>query len=173
MRILLPLMAVLPLVHSAPQLRFDIPEGWQSKPPASSMRVAEFVLPRAAADKADAALTVYFFGTGSGGGVQANLDRWMGQMTQPDGRASKDVAKTESRKSRAGLPVTIVDITGTYVAEVTPGSTDRFNEPGYRLIAAVVETPGGTYYVKLTGPAATVARWQSSVIQFLDSLRVN
>ena len=137
------------------------------------MRVAEFVLPRASGDKADGALTVYFFGKGSGGSVQANLDRWIGQMTQPDGRASRDVARTESRPSRAGLLLTIVDVTGTYVAEVTPGSTERFNEPGHRLIAAVVETPGGAYYVKLTGPAATIARWQSSVAAFLDSLRMN
>jgi hypothetical protein len=158
---------------AAPQLRFDVPEGWQSKPPASSMRVAEFVLPRTATDKADAALTVYFFGKGSGGGVQANLDRWIAQMAQPDGRASSDVARTEARKSRAGLPLTVVDVAGTYVAEVTPGSSERFNEPGYRLIAAVVETPGGAYYVKLTGPAATVARWQPSVTAFLDSLRMN
>ena len=125
-----------------------------------------------AARVADAALTVYFFGKGSGGGVQANLDRWIGQMTQPDGRASGDVARTESRQSRAGLPLTIIDLSGTYVAEVTPGSAERFNEPGYRLIAAHVETPGGMYYVKLTGPAATVARWHSSVRAFLDSFRM-
>ena len=172
MRMLIPAIAVASFLQAAPQLRFDVPEGWQSKPPASSMRVAEFVLPRAAGDKADAALTVYFFGRGSGGGVQANLDRWIGQMTQPDGRASADVAKTEARKSRAGLPLTIVDISGTYVAEVTPGSAETFNEPGYRLIAAVVETPGGAYYVKLTGPAPTVARWHSTVGLFLDSLRM-
>ena len=172
MRILLIALAFVSVLQTAPQLRFDIPNGWQSKPPASSMRVAEFILPRAGSDKADAALTVYFFGQGSGGGVQANLDRWIGQMTQPDGRASRDVAKTDARKSRAGLPLTIVDIAGTYVAEVTPGSPEKFNEPGYRLIAAVVETSGGTYYVKLTGPSATVARWHESVNAFLDSLRV-
>ena len=158
---------------STPQLKFDVPDGWQTKPPASSMRVAEFVLPRAVSDTADAALTVYFFGKGSGGSVQANLDRWIGQMTQPDGRASRDVARTESRTSRGGLSLTIVDITGTYIAEVTPGSSERFNEPASRLIAAVVETPAGAYYVKLTGPALTVARWESSVSAFLDSLRMN
>lgn len=173
MRILLTAIAFVSILQTAPQLRFDTPSGWQSKPPASSMRVAEFILPRAASDKADAALTVYFFGRGSGGGVQANLDRWIGQMTQPDGRASSEVAKTETRKSKAGLPLTIVDITGTYVAEVTPGSTEKFNEPGYRLIAAVVETPGGAFYVKLTGPAATVAQWHGSVVAFFDSLRAN
>lgn len=137
------------------------------------MRVAEFVLPRADGDKADATLTVYFFGRNAGGSVQANLDRWIGQVTQPDGRASSETARTESKKSRAGLKLTVVDVSGTYVAEVTPGSTERFNEPGFRLIAAVVETPGGAYYVKAIGPAATVGRWQSTVSAFLDSLRMN
>jgi hypothetical protein len=173
MRTAVLILTLMSSLQTTQALKFDVPDGWQSKPPASSMRVAEFVLPRAGADTADAALTLYFFGRGSGGGVQANLDRWIGQMTQPDGRASADVARTESRKSRAGLPMTIVDVSGTYVAEVTPGSTDRFNEAGYRLIAAVVETPGGAYYVKLTGPAATVAKWQASVTAFLDSLRMN
>lgn len=166
------LLSWLQAAPAAPQLTFDVPVGWQSKAPSSSMRVAEFVLPRAAADKADAALTVYFFGRNAGGTVQANLDRWIGQMAQPDGRASSEVARTESRASRAGLPLTIVDVTGTYVAEVTPGSQERFNEPGQRMIAAVVETPGGAYYVKLTGPASTVSRWQTSVTAFLDSLRM-
>lgn len=157
---------------NAAQLKFDVPDGWQSKAPSSSMRVAEFVLPRAGGDAADASLVVYFFGAGSGGGVQANLDRWIGQMTQPDGRATRDVARTDARVSRGGIPLTVVDVTGTYVAEVAPGATERFNEPGYRLIAAVVDTPGGAHYVKLTGPAATVAKWEASVAAFLASLRV-
>ena len=72
----------------------------------------------------------------------------------------------------SGGSVQANDVTGTYVAEVTPGSSQRFHEPGYRLIAAVVETPGGAHYVKLTGPADTVARWESSVAAFLDSLRM-
>ena len=157
----------------AQRLAYDAPAGWRSQTPSSSMRVAEFVLPRADGDKADATLTLYFFGRNSGGSVQANLDRWIGQMTQPDGRASREVARTETKKSRAGLPLTVVDVAGTYVAEVTPGSTERFNEPNFRLIAAVVETPGGAYYVKAIGPSATLGRWQPALTAFLDSLRMN
>lgn len=158
----------------APQARltFDVPDGWQSKAPSSSMRVAEFVLPKADGDAADASLVLYFFGSGSGGSVQANVDRWIGQMTQPDGRSTKEVARTDARVSRGGLPLTVVDVGGTYVAEVTPGSTDRFNAPGYRLIAAIVETSGGAHYVKLVGPASTVAKWEAGVTAFLASLRV-
>jgi hypothetical protein len=152
-------------------LKFDAPPGWVSKAPASSMRVAEFTLPRAQNDAEDAELTVYFFG-GQGGTVQANLDRWIGQMAQPAGRPFKDAAKTTTLQTRTGLKVSLVDVAGTYVAEVKPGSTERFNKPGFRLRAAVVETTRGPYFVKLTGPAATVARWDKSFLEFVSSLRL-
>jgi hypothetical protein len=103
--------------------------------------------------------------------VQANLERWVSQMTQPDGRASKDVAKT-STLSVGQLALTIVDVPGTYVAETRPGSSERFNKPGFRLRAAVVEGRGGPYFVKLTGPAKTVAKWDASFMAFLKSLRI-
>jgi len=151
-------------------LKFDAPADWISKAPSSSMRVAEWSLPKTAGDAEDAILTLYFFGASQGGNVQANLDRWIGQMAQPDGRQSKDVAKTSSLTSH-GLKVTLVDVPGTYVAEVTPGSTEHFNKPGFRQCAAVVETPGGPYFVKLTGPEKTVAKWQDSYTAFLKSLR--
>jgi hypothetical protein len=166
------LAATLAFTLAAPfaTLKFDAPPDWVSKAPSSSMRVAEWSLPKAAGDAEDAILTLYFFGASQGGNVQANLDRWIGQMAQPDGRQSKDVAKTSSLTSH-GLKVTFVDVTGTYVAEVTPGSTEHFNKPGFRQCAAVVETPGGPYFVKLTGPEKTVAKWQDSYTAFLKSLR--
>jgi len=166
------LAATLAFTLAAPlaTLKFDAPPDWVSKAPSSSMRVAEWSLPKAAGDAEDAILTLYFFGASQGGNVQANLDRWIGQMAQPDGRQSKDVAKTSSLTSH-GLKVTFVDVTGTYVAEVTPGSTEHFNKPGFRQCAAVVETPGGPYFVKLTGPEKTVAKWQDSYTTFLKSLR--
>jgi hypothetical protein len=150
-------------------LKFDAPADWVAKPASSSMRVAEFMLPRAAGDREDASLVVYFFG-GQGGSVQANLDRWIGQITQPDGRASTDVAKT-STLSAHGLKVTLVDVPGTYVAETSPGAADHFDKPGFRLEAAVVETSGGPYFIKLLGPATTVGRWDASFQAFLKSVR--
>lgn len=168
--ILTTLALAMATVASAAGLKFDAPQGWISKPPASSMRVAEFTLPKAAGDAEDAALGIFFFG-GQGGSVEANLDRWINQMAQPDGRSSKSLAKTSALQSASGLKITLVDVPGTYVAEVSPGSTERFNKPGYRLRAAVIETPAGPYFVKLTGPSATVARWDSTFAAFLRSMR--
>ena len=165
------LAAALPLML-VQTIKYDAPAGWASRPAASSMRVAEFTLPRVAGDAEDGQLTLYYFG-GQGGSVQANLDRWIGQMTQPDGRASKDVATTTTMKTTSGLAVTLVDVGGTYVAEVTPGSKERFNKPGFRLRAAVVETKSGPYFVKLTGPAKTIAKWSESYLAFVRSLRID
>jgi hypothetical protein len=142
---------------------------WQSKAVTSVMRVGEFVLPRAQGDTEDASLVIYFFG-GTGGTVQANIDRWLGQITQPDGRRTKDVATTSGRLIN-GLSVTLFDASGTYVAEVTPGATERFNKPGFRLRAGVIQTPGGPYFLKLVGPMKTVTRWEKEFETFLQSIQ--
>lgn len=162
-------LGLLVAAAAAPALKFDAPSGWVSKPPASSARVAEFTLPKANGDAEDAAVAVFFF-PGQGGTVQANLDRWIGQFAQPDGSLSKDVAKTSKLESH-GLAITLIDLSGTYVAELSPGSAEHYNKPGFRMRAAVVQTPDGPYFVKLTGPAKTVTRWDASYMTFLKSLR--
>src|SRR5262245_25396904 len=137
------LVSLLPLVAQTtpPQgsLKFTAPTGWIEEKTTSSMRVAQYKLPKAAADTDDGSLVLYYFGQGQGGGVSANLERWIGQMQQPDGSASKDKAREETLTVN-GLKVTTIDLAGTYTAETAPGSGTFFNKPGYRLRAAVVET---------------------------------
>ena len=163
MRTLLPLLLLA-------QLNFTAPSAWQTRPAASTMRVAEFVVPKAAGDTEDAELIVYFFGASSGGSADANVDRWIGQMKQPDGSESKDKARREAQTIN-GLKVTTVDLTGTYVAEVRPGADEHYNKPNFRLRAAVVETPRGPYYIKMTGPAKTMAAADADFKKFLATLR--
>src|SRR6187401_3206005 len=136
-------------------LTFSAPKEWKPVTTSSSMRVAQYALPHAAGDTQDAELVVYYFG-GSGGTVEANIERWLGQMQQPDGKPSSAVAQRQKRTVN-GLAVTLVDVAGTYIAEMTPGAKERHNSPNFRLRAAVIETPNGPYFVKLTGPAKTVA----------------
>jgi hypothetical protein len=148
------------------RLDFKASEGWQPRPSASSMRVAEFVLPRAPGDTDDGELIVYYFG-GSGGSVDANIQRWIGQMKRPAGQGEpKRLGRVVN-----GLKVTEVDVSGTYTAEMRPGSAERHNKANYRMRAAVVETPRGPYFVKLVGPEKTVARWGKAFAAFLESLR--
>ena len=150
-------------------LTFTAPAAWHTRPAASTMRVAEFVVPKAAGDPEDAEVVVYFFGV-TVGSVNSNVDRWIGQMQQPDGSASKDKARREAQTIN-GLKVTMVDLAGTYVAEVRPGATERYNKPNFRLRAAVIETPRGAYYIKMTGPAKTMAAADADFKKFLATLR--
>lgn len=160
----------LPLLSLAQvSLKYDPPKGWISKPPASAMRVAEFVLPKAMGDPEDASLAIFFFG-GQGGSVEANLERWTNQMVQPDGRPSRQVAKTQSFSSN-GMKVTVLDVSGTYTAEMRPGASERYNKSNFRMKAAVLETSAGPYFFKLTGPQKTVARWDDSFTTFIKSAR--
>ena len=155
---------------SAGSLGFTPPASWKPRPAASAMRVAEFVVPKAPGDQEDAEIIVYYFG-GTGGSIAANVDRWIGQMQQPDGTPSKDKARREAQTVN-GLKVSLVDVSGTYVAEVRPGAADRHNKPNFRLRAAVVETPRGPYFIKMTGPAKTVAAADADFKKFVGSLRV-
>jgi hypothetical protein len=150
-------------------LAYTAPADWRARPAASSMRIAEFIIPRAPGDAEDAELIIYYFGTGAGT-IDANIDRWIGQIQQPDGSATAAKAKRTTQTVN-GLAVTMVDASGTYVAEMRPGSTDRYNKPGFRLRAAVVETARGPYYVKMTGPAKTIGAADAAFTAFLGSLR--
>ena len=151
----------------AGELRYKAPEGWVIEHPTSSMRVAQYKLPKAADDSEDASLVLYYFGSVQGGSVQDNIDRWVGQIEQPDGSSSSDKVKIELTVN--GLRVTMIDLAGTYTAEMSPGSGTHYNKPNYRLRAAVVETSNGNYFVKLVGPQKTVGRWDKAFIDYLKS----
>jgi hypothetical protein len=150
------------------ELKYKTAEGWLTEKPSSSMRVAQYKLPKAAGDSDDAGLVLYFFGSGQGGSVADNIDRWVNQMQQTDGKPSKEKAKIETLTVN-GLKVTTVDVSGTYTAQMTPGSDTRHNDSNQRLLAAVVETPKGNYFAKLIGPEKTVSQWNQSFVDFVKS----
>jgi hypothetical protein len=149
-------------------LRFKAPDGWVTEQPSSNKRAAQYKLPKADGDSEDASLVLYYFGASQGGPPQANIDRWITQIQQPDGSPSKDKAKTETMTVN-GLTVTTVDVSGTYTAEMTPGSGTTHNNANYRLRAAVIQTTKGNYFLKLVGPAKTVGRWEQSYTDYLKS----
>lgn len=173
------LLAVLPAgpAGAQPALRFDTPAGWIAVEPLEPERVAEFVVPRAAEDAEDAECVVYHFGGDSdeddwsgASAIEAQLERWTNEMLQPDGRSSADVG-TISRFEVDGRQVTMLDVPGIFAAEVLPGSGMRYYKREFRLKAAVVESPDGPFFFKLTGPDQTVTHWESAFTALVDSVR--
>lgn len=152
---------------STGELQFKTPGGWSSETPSSSMRVGQYQLPAADGDAEPASLVVYYFGAGQGGSVQANLDRWTGQIQQPNGGSSKDKAKTESLTVN-GMNVTLLDVSGTYAGGDMGGGAGQ-SKPNFRMRAGVIETPKGGYFIKLVGPERTVGKWDDSFMEFIKS----
>lgn len=151
----------------APGLGYDVPDGWETAPTSSRMRLAQWTLPGDGDEAAE--VVIFFFGPGQGGGVEANLARWFSQFEQPDGSSTKDQASVTKREVN-GLRLTIADMRGTYIASVRPGATERHHRPEHRMIAAVIDGDGGPWYLRVLGPEATVAKWETSVEAFLSSL---
>src|SRR4051812_2300615 len=150
------------LPSQAGTLTFTKPSAWTDRPAASSMRVAEFIVPRASGDTEDGEVIVYYF-AGGGGSVDANLQRWTSQF-----QSTKEPVRTTATVN--GLKLTSLDITGTYVAEMRPGAAEHHNKPGFRMRATVVETPKGPYFIKLTGPLKTIDSAAAAFDQFLHTL---
>ncbi len=135
---------------------------------ASGMRAAQFQLPPVGADKAPAEVTAFYFGPKSGGGVDANIARWIGQMTEPDGSSSADKAKRENLEVD-GMPLHIVSVDGTYNAGSM--SSDAGPHEGYRMVGAIVEGPEGSVFFKLVGPKQTASEMEAGLRALVKSFK--
>lgn len=147
-------------------LSFQVPSTWPSVP-AKGMRAAEYRLP---GEGGEGELILFHFGAGQGGDAKSNLDRWIGQMTQPDGSTSASHAAFDDREVN-GLKITTVVLNGTYTASMVPGSSEKLVKPGSRLWGAVVEGPGGPWFWKAVGPEKTMLARASELSAFLASCR--
>jgi hypothetical protein len=154
-------------------LSLEAPEGFVRVRPSSGMVETEFGIPsdgkgEDGAELPPGRMTVM----GAGGSIQANIDRWCGQFTQPDGGDTKDKTVTKTFKV-AGANVTMVDIQGTYLDQ--PGGPfaggKTIQRPGYRMLAGIVETPdAGNYFLKFYGPAVTVEKHAEGFAKMLQSM---
>jgi hypothetical protein len=151
---------------SAREIVWTDPPGWQKVPSSSAMRKATYKVPAAPKDPEDGELAVFYF-RGEGGGTDANIQRWINQFS--DAKPS-DTKRTE--RTMNGMKQTIVEVEGTYASGMPggpPGSaTPKSN---YRLIGAVVETPAGPYFFKMTGPKKTVDAARGPFYTLLDSIK--
>src|SRR4029079_14684111 len=98
------------LAKSAAGVRWTAPAGWTSQA-QSPMRAATYSIVPVSGDKAGAECAVYFFGSGQGGSVDANVTRWKSQFTGP--RGAPAAANVATRTVR-GLAMTTIDVSGDY-----------------------------------------------------------
>jgi hypothetical protein len=133
-----------------PGIAWQVPAGWvaQGERP---MRVATYSVPKAAGDPEDGECAVFYFGPNQGGGIDDNIDRWIGQFDKPD-------TPVRSKTTVNGMEVSRVAVDGTYLAPGGMNMAPTAEKKNYRLLGGIVAGPGGYVFYKFTGPRKTVAR---------------
>lgn len=154
---------------AATGLVFEVPSKWPATSITSSMRKAQYKLPAAKSGVEDGELVLFYFGTGQGGDVAANIDRWINQMTPEGGAASSSAGPAEPFMV-GDLKVTTVDAVGTYASGM-PGSGQMQAKPGWRLLGAVVEGKGGPWFFKAVGPKETMAAAEKDFHAMLKTVK--
>jgi hypothetical protein len=139
------------LAESAAGLRWTAPAGWKSEA-ARPMRAATYSVPPAPGDQTGGEVVINYFGPGQGGTVNANIERWKNQVLGPDGKPAAAIVTQRD----ANIGMTTIDVSGSYSGMGGPMMASPKVVPGYRLLGAIVEGPGGNVFVKFTGPAKTV-----------------
>ncbi|HKU38866.1 MAG TPA: hypothetical protein VJR89_11985 [Polyangiales bacterium] len=154
--------------HDAPKaggLTWSVTPPFERRTPKSTMRVAEYGLE----GDASAELSVFYFGADQGGSVEANMTRWVGQFTQPDG------SQTQSKRSERtvnGVNVAVVEAVGTYSGGMAmPGAPAKGEVPDAMLLGAIAKGPQGAVFFKLTGPRAVVEHARSAFDRLLESIQ--
>jgi len=135
---------------SGPGLTWTAPAEWQNKG-ATGVRKATFVV----GEGAELAVTAF---PGDVGGELANVNRWRGQL-QVAPISEAELASAVTRLDVGGLQVGVVDILG------------GTKEKPARMLGAMVPSGGATWFFKLIGPDAVVAKARPAFMAFLQTLK--
>ncbi len=151
--------ASAPAASGQPQLAWDAPEGW-TEAPSSSMRDINFTF--GAEGKGECYVSRL---ANTGGGVVENVNRWRAQIGQP--ALSEAEVGNLPKISVFDLPATYVTADGSF-AGMGGGSVIE----DARLLGAILTTPQGALFVKMTGPREEVIANEEKFAAFCASLRL-
>jgi hypothetical protein len=141
-------------------IRFTIPSGWDEVPlSAMQQSVLDLRLSRAS-EKGEVTLTL----SSAGGGLDANIERWIGQFELPEGESPK-----QEKIPFDGKEATWVDLRGTFNAPPMAGGSGP--KENWRMLGVAIPKSPQDYYLKLTGPQDAVAEAEASLKELVASGR--
>ena len=146
-----------------PGLKWTVPARWtlQDQRP---MRLATYSVPAVKGDAEGGECAVFYFGPNQGGGVEDNIDRWVGQFENSG-------APERSTQMLHGLTVARVKVSGTFLAPGGPKMESQGQKPNYMLLGAIASGPRGAVFFKLTGPAKTIEAAAADFDRMLGTLK--
>ena len=151
-------------------MKSTAPKSWKEEPPANSMRLTQFKIPKVEGDAEDAELAIFYFKGGSGG-VEANLERQVKKFKPAEGE-EKVSAKTEKIKVGT-IDATFQDVQGTFLSKFPPFAPNaKITEKAkYRQLYVIFTTDKGDFYMTLLGPAKTIEKNSKDFKEFLANFK--
>lgn len=148
---------------SALGLAWVAPSHWQSQPPSSNMRLAQWSLP----GEPPAECAVFNFA--GGGDAQDNVQRWIRQFEPTAGVAADEAEQAQITAN--GLTITLVRAGGTYLAQgpTMTGPVER--RPDHRLFGAITTIGEQMYFMKCIGAGVTMLAQETGIVTLVQSLR--
>jgi len=132
------------------EFTFSYGAPWLRQQESSPMRAGQFLYEHEETDLGQIELVIFHFGAGQGGGIQANIDRWVGMF---DGSPETSTEEREAGERK----VTLLSVTGTYMESAGgPFSGNKTARPDYTMLAAILPSEQGDVFIRLTGPAKAV-----------------
>ncbi len=138
-------------------IRFKVPSSWEQvalSPAQQGFVTASFKIPRAGND---VKLTL----SSVGGGVDANLKRWIGQFQLPPGETPQQKSIRVDKIDAIWL-----DLRGTFDAGPALNSEA---ESGMRMIGVAIPRNPRDFYLKLTGPREQLLNAEEEFRNFVKS----
>lgn len=154
---------VKPFLFDGTNVTVTPPASWKTVPPKNQMVEGEFRFP------ADGKESIRITFSRSGGSIDANVKRWIGQFEG----AKKEETKVD-KKTVGTLTVHTVDVAGTYLDSMgggpfAPGPTKK--QENYRMIGAIVEMPKGqNLFIKAYGPKDLVEKTKADFDKMVDGI---
>lgn len=139
-------------------LVWKTPEGWSEKPVAQMRLIDLRFGPNEEGECYVSAMP------GPAGGLAANINRWRGQMGQPE--LTEDEINKLSRKIFLTAPAHFITIDGDF-----KGMGDETVKTGYRMLGIIHQASELTIFVKMTGPKALVEQNTAAFETFCSSVQ--
>lgn len=152
------------------KVTWTLPDGWQAKDSANALRIGSFLAPEPSLanvgemDPFAVDVSVVRL-AGDGGGLKANIQRWMGQVgIKTNADEMEEFVKAAGHfKTKTGQDGMYVDLTDKLSGDMTQSKT---------IFGAVIQTATYTVFVKGMGEQARVMAVKPVIIEFCKSIRI-
>jgi len=139
-------------------LSWDVPQGWKQEA-GEGMRLASFH-PVSDAKTIDCSIVSL---SGAAGGLEANLNRWMGQLglEVSDDHLKQLILSAQDVQTKGGIEAKVFDFTNLQ-AQGSPSDKS--------MIAAMINVDLTTVFIKMTGSMGSVKQYRDDFLKLLRSI---